>query len=164
MADDVDGRILQELKDAGVDFACSVPSSLLAGVLERLSGAAIAHVPVTREEEGVGVCAGAHLGGRKPCLLMQNSGLGNCINALASLTQLYGLPLFLLVAQRGGSGEPIGAQVPMGEATPRLLDALQIPYQRVTSPSELSAISQLARRAFENRGIAVVLLTPEVWA
>ena len=50
MADDVDGRILRELKDAGVDFACSVPSSLLAGVLERLSESAIAHLPVTRKE------------------------------------------------------------------------------------------------------------------
>ena len=95
---------------------------------------------------------------------MQHSGLGNCINALASLTQLYGLPLFLLVAQRGGPREAIAAQVPMGEATPRLLDALQIPYQRVTRAEKLSAISQLARRAFENRGIAAVLLTPEVWA
>ena len=164
MPDDVDGRILRELKDAGVDFACSVPSSLLAGVLERLPESAVAHLPVTREEEGVGVCAGASLGGRKPCLLMQNSGLGNCINALASLTQLYGLPLFLLVAQRGGPGEPIAAQVPMGEATPRLLDALQIPYERVTRPDELPVISQLARRAFEDRGITAVLLTPEVWA
>ncbi|MFQ5986283.1 MAG: thiamine pyrophosphate-binding protein, partial [Thermoplasmata archaeon] len=100
MPDDVDGRIIRELRSAGVDFACSVPSTLLAGVLERLSSSEVLHLPVTREEEGVGICAGAYLGGRKPCLLMQNSGLGNCINALASLSQLYGLPLFLLIAHR----------------------------------------------------------------
>ena len=53
----------------------------------------IRHVPVTREEEGVGIAAGAALAGGKPLLLMQNSGLGNCVNALASLTGLYELPL-----------------------------------------------------------------------
>ena len=164
MLDEVDGRILRELKDAGIDFACSVPSSLLAGVLERLPPSDIIHIPVTREEEGVGVCAGAYLGGRKPCLLMQNSGLGNCINALMSLTGLYGLPLFLLVAHRGGPKEPIAAQVPMGEATPRLLDTLRIPHEAVTRPDELSAISRLAREGFVDQRITAVLLTPEVWA
>jgi sulfopyruvate decarboxylase subunit alpha len=161
---DVDGRIIRELRRAGVDFACSVPSTLLAGVLERLNDAHIEHLPVTREEEGVGICAGAYLGGRNPCLLMQNSGLGNCINALASLNQLYGLPLFLLIAHRGGPGEPVAAQVPMGEATPRLLDALQIPHERLTRPGELSAISRLAGWAIKDRMIGAVLLAPEVWA
>lgn len=161
---DVDGRIIQELKQAGVDFACSVPSTLLAGVLERLEEAHIKHLPVTREEEGVGVCAGANLGGRKPSLLMQNSGLGNCINALASLDQLYGLPLFLLIAHRGGPKETVAAQVPMGEATPRLLDALRIPYERLAAPSDLPAISRLAGWSFKDRMIGAVLLAPEVWA
>ncbi len=164
MQDDVDDRIIRELKKARIDFACSVPSSLLSGVLELLSPSDIVHIPVTREEEGVGVCAGAYLGGRKPCLLMQNSGLGNCINALASLDQLYGLPLFLLIAHRGGPGEPVAAQVPMGEATPRLLDALQIPYERVNTPAELSAISRLAGSLFQDRRVGAVLLRPEVWA
>ncbi|MFQ6012044.1 MAG: sulfopyruvate decarboxylase subunit alpha [Thermoplasmata archaeon] len=164
MPDDVDRRIIRELKKAGIDFACSVPSSLLAGVLERLDASDLLHLPVTREEEGVGVCAGAYLGGRKPCLLMQNSGLGNCINALASLTHLYGVPLFLLIAHRGGPGEPVAAQVPMGEATSRVLEALQIPYERVAAPVDLSAIARLATWAFRDGMIAAVLLGREVWS
>lgn len=164
MSEDVDERILREMRKAGIDFACSVPSTLLAGVMERLPAAGIVHVPVTREEEGVGICAGAYLGGRKPCLLMQNSGLGNCLNALASLTELYGLALFLLIAHRGGPGEPVAAQVPMGEATPRLLAALQIPYERPARPEALSAISRFATWAYEDRMVAAVLLGREVWS
>ncbi|MFQ5986568.1 MAG: sulfopyruvate decarboxylase subunit alpha, partial [Thermoplasmata archaeon] len=82
----------------------------------------------------------------------------------ASLSQLYGLPLFLLIAHRGGPGEAVAAQVPMGEATPRLLDALHIPYERPTRPRELSAISRLAAWSFKDRMIGAVLLGPEVWA
>ena len=88
----------------------------------------IIHVPVTREEEGVGICAGAWMGGRRPALLMQNSGLGNSINALASLDMLYGIPLLMIISHRGGVGEPIIGQVPMGRLTVPLLDAMQIPH------------------------------------
>ncbi len=55
----------------------------------------VQHIQVCREEEGVGIAAGAALAGKKPLLLMQNSGLGNTINALMSLTRLYRLPLFI---------------------------------------------------------------------
>ena len=55
--------------------------------------AEIIHIPVTREEGGFGICAGALLGGKKAGILMQNSGLGNSVNALASLFELYKIPV-----------------------------------------------------------------------
>ena len=58
---------------------------------------------------------------------MQNSGLGNSINALASLNLLYGIPLLLIISQRGGLGETIVGQVPMGTLTPRLIEVMGIP-------------------------------------
>ena len=82
--------IFNGLKDAGIDFVVSVPCVNLSKLLDMLDeDEEITHIPVTREEEGIGICAGAYLGGKKTAILMQNSGLGNSINALKSLMELY---------------------------------------------------------------------------
>jgi sulfopyruvate decarboxylase subunit alpha len=120
--------IYRGLKRAGIDFAVSVPCVNLDQLLELIcQDDEIYHLPVTREEEGVGICAGAWMGGRNPVLLMQNSGLGNSINALASLNLLYGIPLLIIISQRGGLGETIVGQVPMGTLTPRLIEVMEVP-------------------------------------
>ncbi|MBW1743686.1 MAG: sulfopyruvate decarboxylase subunit alpha, partial [Deltaproteobacteria bacterium] len=76
----------QTLKQCGLRFFMSLPCQHLAGLISCLeSDDQIIHVPVTREEEGIGIAAGAFLGGQMGVLLMQNSGLGNSINTLASL-------------------------------------------------------------------------------
>ena len=163
MSEEVDRTIIEALRAGGIDFVCSVPDGLLAGVLRGLSGSGIVHIPVTREEEGVGVCAGAYLGGLKPCLLMQNSGLGNCINALLSLNQFYGIPLFLLMGHRGDPLDPVAAQIPMGWATPALLEVLAIPYALVKDRQGLASITELGKLAFQGRTATAVLLGKEVW-
>ncbi len=150
--------------EAGIDLACSVPCVLLAGVLDELDASPLTHVPVTREEEGVGICAGAYLGGWKPALVMQNSGLGNSINALVSLNRLYSIPLLLVISHRGGPGEPIAAQVPMGRATPRLLRTLDIPFRAIRTRRELDLIQRMARHAFNLEKVTAVLLTRNVLA
>ena len=131
------------LRRAGINFAASVPCVNLKELLERLdSDRDIIHLPVTREEEGVGICAGAWMGGCRPALLMQNSGLGNCINALASLDLLYGIPLLMIISHRGGRGESIVGQVPMGRLTVPLLEAIGIPH---LSPSPAEAEETVAK-------------------
>ncbi|MDP3066640.1 MAG: sulfopyruvate decarboxylase subunit alpha, partial [Methanobacteriaceae archaeon] len=121
--------VYQALKEAGIDFAVSLPCVNLDKIMELVEcDPEIKHVPVTREEEGFGICAGAYLGGMKPAILMQNSGLGNSVNVLASLYQLYQIPILMIMSHRGTKGEFMPAQVPMGQATPRLLDALDMPY------------------------------------
>ena len=94
----------------------------------------ITHVPVTREEEGIGICAGAYLGGKKVAILMQNSGLGNSINALKSLTELYEFPLLMIMRHRGTNGENICGQVPMGESTPLILKAMNYQFFKPGTP------------------------------
>ena len=96
----IDDEILNILLEEGINLICSVPCIMLAGVLKKLESTSITHIPVTREEEGVGIAAGISLGGGKPALIMQNSGLGNSINALLSLTKLYGIPLPLIIIKR----------------------------------------------------------------
>src|SRR2546428_8380638 len=80
----------------------------------------MAAVPLTSEEEGIGLAAGAWLGGERSALLMQSSGVGNCVNAL-TLASNCGFPLLMLVTMRGETGERNPWQVPMGQATPEAL-------------------------------------------
>jgi sulfopyruvate decarboxylase subunit alpha len=156
--------IYHGLKRAGIDFATSVPCVNLQELLDLVGkDPDIIHVPVTREEEGVGLCAGAWMGGRRPALLMQNSGLGNCINALTSLDILYGIPLLMIISHRGGRGEPMVGQVPMGRLTVPLLDAMRIPHFSPASAEAEDAVIDAWQRAEADRKPAAVLLDLDFW-
>ena len=116
---DTKDAIYDGLKDAGIDFIVSVPCTNISGLLRNIEeDPEITHVPATREDEGIGICAGAYLGGMKPAIIMQTSGLGNSINALKSLMELYEIPL-LLIAIPNGSEE-----IPMEESSPMILEAM----------------------------------------
>ncbi|MDM7940483.1 MAG: sulfopyruvate decarboxylase subunit alpha [Methanothrix sp.] len=156
--------VYRGLKRAGINFAASVPCVNLQQLL-RLVGEdpEILHLPVTREEEGVGVCCGAWMGGCKPALLMQNSGLGNSINALASLDFLFKVPLLMIISHRGCDGEQIIGQVPMGELTPKLLDAMQIPRLSPSPDQAEDVVAQAWSLAEERRIPVAVLLDLQFW-
>lgn len=127
--------IYNGLKDVGIDFIVSVPCVNLSKLLDMIDeDEEIIHIPVTREEEGIGICAGAVLGGKNPAILMQNSGLGNSINALKSLMELYEFPLLMIMSHRGTAGETICGQVPMGESTPRILEAMDFRFFKPGNP------------------------------
>ena len=127
--------IYNGLKDAGINFIVSVPCVNLSRLLEMIDeDDEIIHVPVTREEEGIGLCTGAFLGGKKPAILMQNSGLGNSINALKSLTELYEFPLLMIMSHRGTKGENICGQIPMGQSTPLILEAMNFNFFKPGTP------------------------------
>ena len=129
--------IFNGLKDAGIDFIVSVPCVNLSKLLNMIDeDPDITHVPVTREEEGIGICAGAYLGGKKVAILMQNSGIGNSINALKSLTELYEFPLLMIMSHRGTEGENICGQVPMGESTPLILEAMNYTFFKPQIPEQ----------------------------
>ena len=158
------GGLAGRLVEAGIDLACSVPTSSLSPLLGGLTGLGVPHVGVTREEEGVGVCAGAALAGRTPVLLMQNSGLGNSLNALASLTTLYRLPLLMLLEHRGLPGERISAQIPMGEQTPKLLEAAGIPAYAITSPPDVERLPALAGHTRLAQRPVAAMIAPGAWS
>jgi sulfopyruvate decarboxylase alpha subunit len=87
----------------------------------------------TREEEAFGIAAGLFLGGRRPTVMLQSSGLGNSLNALTSLVVPYQIPILIVVSMRGDAGEWNAAQVPMGRALRPILDAIGIPHTTVDS-------------------------------
>jgi sulfopyruvate decarboxylase subunit alpha len=156
--------VFQGLKCVGINFAASVPCVNLQELLARINkDEQIVHVPVTREEEGVGLCAGAWMGGRRPALLMQNSGLGNSINALASLDILYGIPLLMIISHRGGKGESVIGQVPMGRLTAPLLEAMTIPHFSPRLADAEETVAGAWSRAYADRRPVAVLLDLDFW-
>ena len=157
--------VYQGLKSAGINFIVSVPCVNLGKLLELIDDDnEIIHVPVTREEEGIGICAGAYFGGKKTGILMQNSGLGNCVNALGSLFQLYGLPLVMVMSHRGTEGEPIIGQVPMGKATPKVLEAMELKYFNPKTPEEAKKIiANSWKTTVEEKAPISILLDINYW-
>ncbi|WP_323737431.1 sulfopyruvate decarboxylase subunit alpha [Methanosphaera sp. ISO3-F5] len=137
--------IYEGIKDAGINFIVSVPCANLKKLLNLIDeDDEIKHVPVTREEEGFGICAGAYMGGMKPAILMQNSGLGNSVNVLASLMKLYKFPIIMIISHRGTFGEGVYGQIPMSKATTKVLDSLDISYYKVENPDESREIVKKA--------------------
>lgn len=129
--------VFNGLKNAGIDFVVSLPCVNLDKLMQLVDcDPEIKHIPVTREEEGFGICAGAFLAGKRPAILMQNSGLGNSVNVLASLYKLYQIPILMIMSHRGTEGEFMSAQIPMGKATPGVLDALKIAYLNPKTPED----------------------------
>ena len=157
--------IFNGLKDVGIDFIVSVPCVNLSKLLNMIDeDEEIIHIPVTREEEGIGICAGAYLGGKKPAILMQNSGLGNSVNALKSLTELYGFPLLMIMSHRGTEGESICGQVPMGKSTPRILEAMDFRFFNPASPeAAYEAIINSWNLSVKDGKPASVLLEISYW-
>jgi sulfopyruvate decarboxylase alpha subunit len=115
-------------------------------------------ISLTTEEEGIAMLAGAWLGGARGVLLMQSSGIGNCINML-SLVQECRFPLLLVVTMRGEWGETNPWQVPMGQSTPAVLERAGVIVYRVDeAPHVAAAVAAGAQLAFaSNRAVAVLL-------
>ncbi|MBV9394592.1 MAG: phosphonopyruvate decarboxylase [Methylobacteriaceae bacterium] len=115
-------------------------------------------VTLTTEEEGVALLAGAWLGGEKGVLLIQSSGVGNCINML-SLMQTCQLPLLMLVTMRGDWGEFNPWQVPMGQGTEPALQAMGVIVRRVDEAHLVaSTVLGAANLAFNtSRAVAVLI-------
>ena len=159
----IDKKIVDIIESAGIDVVLSLPCNLLSGIMVEIVSRNIKHVPVCREEEGVGIAAGVVLAGKKPMILMQNSGLGNCVNALLSLTALYEMPLLILMSHRGVEGEQISAQMPMGRAAPLILDAMKINHKSISGANELEGLEIEIDDAFNNNRIFAILLKRELW-
>jgi sulfopyruvate decarboxylase subunit alpha len=130
--------VFQALKKVGIDFVVYVPCSSLNVVVELAKeNNEITCVLANREEEGIGIAVGAYLGGKNPCAIIQSSGLGNSVNALASLVLAYKVPLLLVIDHRGIGSEKIEAQKPMGKSLPEILDAIKIPFLIPPSSEEI---------------------------
>ena len=113
---------------------------------------------IPREEEGMGICAGAYLGNKLPCIMMQNTGIGNSVNSIVSLLQLYQMPVVFLISYRGTPGEPVGAQGGMANITEEILDTLRIPMLHCNVEKDLEKISIFTNHAKVIEGPVAILM------
>ena len=141
-------KTISKLKEGGADFFLSVPCKLLANMITILENDKdIYYSAIPREEEGMGICAGAYLGNKLPCIMMQNTGIGNSVNSIVSLLQLYQMPIVFLISYRGTPGEPVGAQGGMANVTEDILNTLRIPMLHCNTEDDLDKISTFTNHA-----------------
>ena len=154
--------ILEGMKKAGIDLITSLPDINcldLINALERDS--AIEHVPLCREEEGVGICAGARLVGKKPAIIMQNAGLLNSCNAIVTTAIQLELSILLIVYYAGDIGDRGFARV--GTATVPVLEALGVRHYVLRNADEIDWTFKNAWILAEDSSRPVaVLLTKDV--
>lgn len=152
---------LSQLEKHGYSFFSGVPCSLLGGIFYELDhNKRWNYVPAVREDSAVGLAAGAHLAGKKAVVLMQNSGLGVCYNALASLNEIYEIPVLLVVSWRGQGGKDAPEHIRMGKVMTQIFDELEIPWQLAETANLQNQIAELDKKLTERRG-PVALIAPK---
>ena len=135
-----------------------VPDAGHSVLIDRsIADTGVRSIPLTTEEEGVALIAGADLGGQRGVLLMQSSGVGNCINML-SLIKGARFPFLTLVSMRGDFGEGNPWQFPMGQATQPVLEAMGVICLRIEQPRDVIPTTSAALTTVFKSGQAVAVL------
>jgi sulfopyruvate decarboxylase alpha subunit len=134
-------KIVALLKANDIGSISFIPDAVIGRILKFAEKDPFFHfTTLAREEEGIGIITGEYLGGRRGVLMMQSAGLGNCVNALASLAIPYQIPFLMLISQRGELGEFNACHVVLGKALRRILEALGIQHYTVDREDELETI------------------------
>ena len=130
--------VFEGIKSAGITSISALPETWLGLLLQRAEDDPdISLLQAAKEEEAVGIAAGAYLAGEPHVLLMQNHGFFGAINGIVSLAQLYGIPLCILIALRGHWGEPYPWHTRGGIVTEDVLRALTIPFEYARDPDQV---------------------------
>lgn len=157
--------VCEGLHAAGSRHVVYVPDNPLSHVIAHLRERfpdVIATI-ATREEEAFGIAAGLYLGGAKPTVMLQTSGLGNSLNALASLLIPYQIPALIIISMRGDAGEWNAAQVPMGLAVPAICTSLGLSVTTAeAAETTASTVHAVGHSAFGTRLPSVCLLPRRV--
>ncbi len=156
-------QLYKSFKRAGIRQVGYVPDAGHSRLIQLCSDdPAIRDVPLTTEEEGIALAAGAWLGGERSALLMQSSGVGNCINML-SLARTCRFPLLLLITMRGEWEEFNPWQVPMGAAVEPVLRLCEAEVLRARKPEEVEGLAERALQiAFGEERIVALILSQEL--
>ena len=152
-------RLYKTLKNDGIKLFSYVPDAGHKILIDNATkDNSVIAIPLTSEEEGIGIAAGSYLGGSKAVLLMQSSGVGNCINQL-SLIKHGQFPFFTIITMRGDFGEGNPWQFAMGEAVIPTLNSMGVSCIKIEKEEDVeSTIKAALTMAFKSeRAIAVLL-------
>ena len=158
-------KITDSLARSCIEFVTTVPCKQLAGVIDLIAkDARFLHVPANKEDEGMGLCAGAWMGGKRSAIIMQNTALGVTINALVTLIQYYNIPLPMLISYRGEVGEKVACQVEMAVHTKGLLAQLAIPSYHFHKPEDASELDGIFNHCYMAKKPVAILLDAGFWS
>lgn len=148
-------KVYEGIKRAGIRYVSALPETWLVYLLQLAEeDPEMTLVEVAKEEEAVGIAAGAYFAGAPNALLMQNHGFLASINGIVSLALLYRVPMLMLIALRGHIGEPYPWHTQGGILTEPVLQSLSLPYEHVRDPDEV------AKQIDEARTLSLSSLTP----
>jgi sulfopyruvate decarboxylase subunit alpha len=155
-------QIVAGLKNAGIDFVATLPDEKMLEVIRAVeTDARLKHVPLCREEEGIGICAGAYLAGKRTALIMQNAGFLNSCNALTTTSMQFQIPTLLLIYYAGDIGDR--GFTTLGSVTEPVLQALGIRFYVLRNIDDVEPILRGAQvLAEDSKKPVAVLLTKGV--
>ena len=160
----IEDKIIDSLVANKVEFVTTVPCKQLAGVIAGIErNKSIMHVPSNKEDEGMGLCAGAYMGGKRPAIIMQNTAIGVTINTLATLIQYYNMPLPMLISYRGELGEKVACQVEMAVHTKALLSQLNIQTYHFHEPDDVDELGSILHHTYMSRKPTAILTDSNFW-
>ena len=161
----IHSQIADSLARNRIEFVTTVPCKQLAGVIELVENDdRFLHVPSNKEDEGMGLCAGVWMGGKRPAIIMQNTAVGVTINALATLIQYYNIPLPMLISYRGEVGEKVACQVEMAVHTKALLAQLAIPTYHFHKPECADELDGILNHCFMAKKPVAILMDAGFWS
>jgi len=151
-------NFIEKLQGKDFSFFTGVPCSLLSGLISSLDkNPDVEYMPSVREDAAVGVCAGMYMAGKLPVLLMQNSGLGYCLNAFTSLNLIYNIPTLVIMSWRGFEGKDAPEHIIMGEVSEKLLQTAGMEYSILTDDN-VDEVLTTACNKIKNEALPYTLL------
>jgi len=159
---DLENKVINILQENNIEYTLTLPCAKIKRLIE-LASENLEHIPLTREEEGIGIASGLYFAGKRAILMMQSGGIGNSLNALLSLAQTYEIPLPMIISWRGIYKEKIEAQKPMGEYLPAIFDAVKLPHVLVEEEQDLWKIKDAINRSYEEKIPIGILISPKFW-
>jgi sulfopyruvate decarboxylase subunit alpha len=160
------GVVYDALKRTGIRLMSALPETWLVHLIRMADDdPEMTLVRLAKEEEGVGISAGAHLAGVKSAMLMQNHGFLASINGIVSCAQLYHIPLLMVISYRGEFGERDPWQTEGGGVTEDLLRALRIPFSYLDRPDHVAPrVAKAQTLALSaNKPVALLLCRDLMW-
>ena len=154
------------LKSVGISLISALPETWLVHLMQMADDdPEMTLIRLNKEEEGVGISAGAHFAGRKSAMLMQNHGLLASVNGFVSVAQLYRIPLLMVISYRGEMGERDPWQTEGGLVTEPLLQSLGIVYRKLSDPATVAHEVRQAQTLAESslRPVALLLTRDLMW-
>ena len=159
---DLEKEIIQLLKQSDISYALTLPCAKVKRLIN-LCSINFNHIPLSREEEGIGIATGLYLTGKKSVLIIQSGGIGNSLNALLSLALVYKIPIPIIVSWRGIYKENIEAQVPFGEYLPDIFKAINFPFVEINKAQDFDKINEAIETCFQKEIPVGIFISPEFW-